>query len=401
MEDAVNNFLPHGYCLVWQPELVLLHLIADGFIALSYYSIPVALAYFVAARKDLAYGWMVKLFGAFIFACGTTHWMNIVTLWQPVYWLDGGVKLATAGVSLVTAALLWPLIPKALAFPSPSDLAKANQELQQQIRNREQAEEALRQLNEELEKRVAERTAELSRLNEELARSNKELEQFTYMASHDLQEPLRTVTVFAQLLTDRYKGQLDEKADKFIDYILGGAQHMSELIQALFTYSRVGTQAQKAEPVDSNSVLEQTLANLQAVIKDNGAVIVHEPLPTVSMAGSQLGQLFQNLISNAIKFRSEKPPYIQISAEPKEQAWQFAVADNGIGINPEFAERIFVIFQRLHTRQKYPGTGLGLAVCKKVVEKYGGRIWVESQPGQGAIFYFTVPLRLTDETHPD
>lgn len=648
MEELISNeFLPHGYCLVWQPELVLLHIISDGLITLSYYSIPIALAYFVATRKDLAYDWVFKLFGAFIFACGTTHLISIVTLWEPAYWIEGGIKAATAGVSLVTAILLWPLIPKALALPSPTDLNKTNQELERQIverrqaqekfrgllesapdamvivdrkgeivlinaqteklfgykreellgqsvdlllpkrfqdghaasrehyftnphprpmgvglelygrrkngsefpveislspletedgllvssairdiTDRKQAEAALRRAKDELEQRVVERTAELARqttilqciidniseglivaneegqflvfnpaaeqilglgkldimpdewseqygifypdtitptppaelplaraiqgkaadeielfirnakrpdgifisangrplkderdqlmggvvvfrditrrkqseqelrrLNEELIGSNKELEQFAYVASHDLQEPLRTVTNYVQLLTRKYQGHLDEKADKYIGYIVDGADRMSALIQDLLTYSRVNARVQNIEPTDSQATLRRTLDNLKVTIKEADAVVTHDSLPTLMATGSLLGQVFQNLISNAIKFRSEKPPCIHISVRQKANEWIFCIEDNGIGIDPEFAERIFVIFQRLHTRREYPGTGIGLAVCKKIVESHGGRIWVESQPGRGSKFYFTWPIQ--------
>ncbi|MCD4845000.1 MAG: PAS domain S-box protein [Methanosarcinales archaeon] len=224
-----------------------------------------------------------------------------------------------------------------------------------------------------------------------LERSNKELEQFAYVASHDLQEPLRMVSSYVQLLARRYKGKLDHDADDFIGYAVDGANRMQTLIDDLLIFSRVGTQGKSFEPTNCETVLEQVLINLKMAIGDSYAMITHDPLPTIMADGSQLTQLLQNLISNAIKFQGDETPRIHISAEQKDDEWEFSVADNGIGIKPEFFDRIFVIFQRLHSREEYSGTGIGLAVCKKIVERHGGRIWVESVPGKGTTFFFTIP----------
>lgn len=225
---------------------------------------------------------------------------------------------------------------------------------------------------------------------DELARSNRELEQFAYVASHDLQEPLRMVASYTQLLARRYKDNLDEDANEFIHYAVDGAMRMQALINDLLMISRVGTRGKPLQPCESGLSLEHALINLRMAIEESGAGITHDPMPRVMADVSQLTQLLQNLIGNAIKFHSGEQPRIHIGAQQRGDEWVISVKDNGIGIAPEFFERIFVIFQRLHGKQEYPGTGIGLAVCKKIVERHGGEIWVESEPGQGATFLFTL-----------
>ena len=241
------------------------------------------------------------------------------------------------------------------------------------ITERKQADECLRQ------------TAE------ELRRSNGDLEQFAYVASHDLQEPLRMVTGFLQLLQRQYSGKLDANADKYIDFAVDGAKRMQTLINDLLAYSRVGTRGQQATTTAADAALRQALVNLRASIEETAAEITSGKLPVVRADEGQLVQLFQNLIGNAVKFRGPSPPQVRVEARRQDGGWLFTVADNGIGIDPEFRQRIFVIFQRLHARGQYAGTGIGLAICKRIMDRHGGRIWVESQPGHGSIFHFTLP----------
>jgi signal transduction histidine kinase len=226
---------------------------------------------------------------------------------------------------------------------------------------------------------------------QELTRSNRDLEQFAYVASHDLQEPLRMVATYTQLLAERYQGRLDENADKYIHYVVDGALRMQTLVQDLLTFSRVGRQGGSPALIACQTVVDIALKNLEAAIWESDARIECNQLPTIFAEASQLTQLFQNLIGNAIKFRGTQPPFIRITAEQSGKEWQFAVTDNGIGIAPEHAESVFAIFKRLHTREEYPGSGIGLAICKKIVEQHGGRIWVESEPGRGSAFKFTLP----------
>jgi chemotaxis family two-component system sensor kinase Cph1 len=233
---------------------------------------------------------------------------------------------------------------------------------------------------------------ELAQLAQDLERSNAELKKFAYVASHDLQEPLNQIANYVQLLEMRYQEQLDEDAKEFISFTVEGVSLMQTLIDDVLAYSKVDMQAIEFEMTGVETALDRALANLRGRISETGAAIAHDPLPTIMADSTQLMQLFQNLIGNAIKFRSEQPPEIHVGASRLEDAWLFSVRDNGIGIDPQFSDRIFVIFQRLHTRDEYQGTGMGLAICKKIVECHRGHIWVESQLGQGATFYFTIPL---------
>jgi signal transduction histidine kinase len=274
----------------------------------------------------------------------------------------------------------------------------------------------LQELMQGLEDRIEERTRDLKdaqiatlnmmqdaeearqqaqKANENLARSNTELEQFAYVASHDLQEPLRMVASYVQLLERRYKDKLDQDALDFIGYAVDGAGRMKVLINDLLSFSRVQTQGKPFENIKTEDALKEVTNNLKYLIEESGAVITHAPLPEIHADKGQIEQLLQNLISNAIKYCNDDKPRIDISVNQANEEWVFSITDNGIGIDPQFFDRIFIIFQRLHGKDAYSGTGIGLAICKKIVERHGGKIWVESEPGKGATFYFTLSGKQT------
>jgi PAS domain S-box-containing protein len=260
------------------------------------------------------------------------------------------------------------------------NLAAANQRLTQDVAARKLVETQLREAHDALSHKA-----------EELAQSNEELQHFAYVASHDLQEPLRMVSSYTQLLERRYATAFDGDAKEFMAFIVDGATRMKQLIEDLLAYSRVGTGGREMQSADCGAALQRALLNLRAAIEASGATITHGPLPTVTGDGSQLAQLFQNLIGNAIKFRSTDAPCIDVGAQEQDNAWVVSVKDNGIGIDPQYFERIFIMFQRLHAKGDYSGTGIGLAICKKIIDRHGGRIWAESLLGHGCTFCFTLP----------
>jgi PAS domain S-box-containing protein len=259
------------------------------------------------------------------------------------------------------------------------------------ITARKELEDAQRKLNDELEQRVVARTAELTRANEALERSNVELQQFAYIASHDLQTPLRGISGCAQLLQEDYQGRLDESADTYIERIIVEVKRLKTLIDDLLTYSRIGSRARPFEPTDLGRVFDEAVAILEPSIADSRGSVTRGELPMVAGDASQLVHLLQNLIENALKYHGDKSPRVHVSAEKKDgSVWTVAVRDNGIGIDSKHHERIFEIFRRLHTQEKYPGTGIGLAVCRRIVTRHGGKIWLKSSAGQGSEFFFTL-----------
>lgn len=391
--------MPHGHCFLWQPAILWLHVISDAGIALAYYSIPLVLIYLTKKRKDLPFRNVFWLFGAFILLCGTTHLMGIWVIWYPNYGIDGLLKAATAIVSIASLFVVVRLIPSALNLASPEKLERLNREL--------------RQSYDEMELKVAERTNELSQSNklmadevqerkitekrlhkalETLSSNNAELQRFAYICSHDLQEPARVVANFAALMTRKYEGKLDGEAQKYLHFMQDGSERMQAMIKSVMEYSQLDGNDGKYTEVNCNTILNNVMTDLQTIIKKVNAKIVYDDLPILKGDPIHFAQLFQNLIGNALKFtKPDEPPVITVSAERGNAEWIFSVKDNGIGMKEQYLEKIFIIFQRLNRREDYPGTGIGLAICKKVVERFGGKIWVKSAEDLGTTFFFSIP----------
>ncbi len=312
-----------------------------------------------------------------------------------------GLIIAVSCFLIAIALLLAIFLSRAITKPitiltkGAEAIGRGNLEQRVEVKTKDEIGTLAATFNEMAERRK-QAEEELNQALEELKRSNSELEQFAYIASHDLQEPLRMVKSYVQNLELWYKDKLDSEANGFIASAVDGVTRMQVLIDDLLAYSRVGMRGKPFEATDCEAVLDEALTNLKVAIEESSAEIAYTSLPTVMADSGELVQVFQNLIGNAIKFRSEEAPRVHISAKKRNNEWVFSVQDNGIGIDPELSEGIFAIFQRLHTEDEYTGTGVGLAICKKIVERHGGRIWVESAPGKGSTFYFTLPERMSD-----
>ena len=587
-----NLFFSQGDCYDWKLALIWLHLLGNLGIALALYSIPFMLLYGAHKTKKQLFVPQFWFLNAFVYACGTIYLLEVWSIWQPIYWLIGGMKIITIIIFMVMASKIFPHIDRVLSLLDTQHLVNVNQQLDQQIDRLQKIDRFIHDFHVQLETKVKERTLALNTLNQkltqeinerkyvevtlqyqlrleqlisrlstqfinvsaekindsieeglqaisefaevnktyfflftqpdiligdpyqyssfksksaifpddqteiaknlpwiinkikykqiinlpnvdnlpleankdqkylqeqniksllmlpmfyggllvgllgfdsisqernwtegdiqllrlageifinaierchqqqqlllrtqELESSNQELQQFTHIVSHDLQEPLRAISSYTELLEEEYRDRLDAEAHEYINFVVSGAQRMKQLIQDLLAFSRVGRQPQDLSLISCENVLQEVVANLKIAIEENDAVITWDRLPQVVADKSQLIQLWQNLIANSIKFRGEDPPKIHISVATKKRKFIFCLQDNGIGIDPKHAERIFVIFQRLHTRRTYPGTGIGLAICKKIIERHQGKIWLESEPGGGTSFYFSLPIK--------
>jgi signal transduction histidine kinase len=378
------DFMPHGMCYFWRPDVLWLNVVSDSMIAAAYFAIPILLMELVRRRRNLTFHWIFWMFAAFILLCGTTHLLNVVTVWEPLYRFDGLVKLLTGLASLGTAVVLFRLLPQILAIPMPEELTAVNRALAQQVAINSKTEGDLRRLNEELERRVAERTAALER-------SNQDLSQFAYIASHDLQEPLRMISSYTQLVERRYVSQMNQEAQSFMQFAADGARRMQDLVADLLTYSQIDREAKPLAEVDVKKAVDQAIEALKLVIAKEKATITVDPLPLVLGDKSLVAQVFQNLFSNSLKYRSTEPPRIHVWALPGSSSteWRFFVKDNGTGFDMQFKPRLFQMFQRLESQQT--GTGIGLALCKKIIQHHGGRIDIESRVGLGTTVFFTLP----------
>jgi len=369
-------FLPHGQCLLWQSGLLWLHAVSDTLITMAYYSIPITLGYFLKKRRDLAFPWMFLLFGIFIFLCGTTHLIGVWTLWKPVYWLDGIIKLMTAGVSVATAILLVPLVPRAIALPSPAQLETVNAELRREIAERKRAEEEMRKLNAQLEA------------------ANKELEAFSYSVSHDLRAPLRHIHGFVEMLRAHIGASLDAKGQHYMNTIIDSAGRMGGLIDDLLVFSRMGKSEMCIGKVNLDHLVREVLDDLRPEIQGREIVWKIDRLPKVYGDAAMLKQVWVNLIGNAVKYtRTRARAEIEIGSRPEEEEYVFMVRDNGVGFDPRYSDKLFGVFQRLHGSDEFEGTGIGLANVRRIVHRHGGRTWAKGGIDGGAVFYFSLPIR--------
>jgi signal transduction histidine kinase len=414
------DFMPHGHCYFWLPEIVWLHVTSDILIALAYYSIPASLLYLASRRKDLNYKWMFMLFSAFILACGTTHILEVWTLWNPMYRLSGMVKLLTAAVSVATAALLVPLIPKALALPSPAQLREANQNLIAEIAERQKIEQQLVEAKDNLEKQVAKRTAELSKSNallrQEVAeRKRAEIElkmskeyaeaasrtksEFLANMSHELRTPMNAIIGFSEILEDQLFGELNKRQTTYVGNIVRSGAHLLKLINDILDLSKVeaGRMELDLQSIDVPAFVAEvtpTIEGLSAQKSQELTIDIEPDLPPMTADLHKLEQILLNLLSNAIKYTPEQGG-VRINAHKLWDAIAISVSDTGVGINPEDQGRIFNLFEQVDSSyaRHHEGTGLGLALTRELVELHGGKIWVESGgEGKGSTFTFWIPL---------
>ncbi|MBD2859105.1 histidine kinase [Spongiibacter sp. KMU-158] len=408
MSDFMKTFLgnqmpPHGHCYLWNDHLVYLHVISDSLISLAYFTIPIALVYLIRRRDDLQFNYIFQMFGLFIFACGLTHVINIYNVWYGAYWFSGTVKAITAAASVMTAIMIWPLMPKVLAIPSNTRLRELNEDLRQKSEQNALQRQELENVSLKLAELVNERTAELEEIrrirsqleknNVELSRSNEAFQQFGYITSHDLKEPLRTISSMGQMLKQLSAEKLDDKERKMLDYMVDSSVRMSSLIDDLHSYTVVGHSQDALSEENLDDIVQTLLTDLSVKIEESGAKISVAPLGRAKVIKPQFQQLMQNMIGNAIKFSAAgRAPQIEIGRlNDSETELGIFVRDNGIGIPKAYHQKIFGMFQRLHKRGEYEGTGMGLAISKKIVDNHGGRVEVNSQEGEGTEFRIFLP----------
>jgi hypothetical protein len=354
-----SDWPPRWFCGRWTDFHGWLYILSDLAIWFAYMAIPLVLIRFILVKEGIPLGRVFWLFGAFILLCGLTHLIDAMMFWWPAYRVNALIRFLTGAVSIATVLALIMNFKEAVGL-------RTSNEYEQELTLRKQA-------------------------VQELTRSNEELQQFAYVASHDLQSPLKTIENYLEVLQRRHGDQLDDDARRLIGVSTAATSRMRTLINDLLDFSKVGSSTEFTD-VNLNELVAEILDEQQNEMQAVEATVEVEPLPTLKAHRTDLKQLFQNLISNGIKYRRpDVPPHLSIRAENRGDAFEFTVSDNGIGIERQYFDRIFQVFQRLHGRGEYPGTGIGLATCKKVVEIYGGHIGVESTPGQGSTFFFTLP----------
>lgn len=390
MEASVIHsvFMPHGMCFLWQRDLLILHTLSDGITALAYLSIPLFLIVLVRRRPDFKFASMALLFAAFIVACGATHALGIWVLWQPDYYLQGVVKAITAIVSILTAAVLWPLLPRVLALPSPAQLEKANARLAEEVEVRREAQNMADNLVRNLERVIAERTARLER-------SNADLSSFAHVVSHDLKSPLRAIAGLSRAIEEEIADAATPSVNGYLTALRGRVERMQRMLDDLLRFSEATEDAARDSAPESLQAVVDDVLNMvdrpPGVELDTG-----EGLEDLEVARMPLQQVLLNLVSNAVKHRDpDKPLSVKVSARPLGDEIEICVADNGPGIDPAYHERVFEMFTTLKPRDVVEGSGAGLALVRKFVRLFGGEIHIDSSPGKGSRFTFGWPLAKT------
>jgi signal transduction histidine kinase len=398
-----RHWEPHGHCFLWTPRLLWTIVVSNLLIGIAYYSIPLALVTLVRKRQDLMHRYVFVLFAIFIFSCGTTHLVKLWTIWQPVYWLQGWVDAATAAASVITAIILWPLLPRVLQIPSNAQLVAAN--------------EALAATNRELQAALKDRQLMADRLQVQnilLEKSNQDLERFAYVASHDLRAPLRAIENLAAWIASDEADSLSATSRGYLERLRGRVYRMEQLVEDLLAYSRAGRKLHAPTRVDTAALVRDAAETLDPPA--GFTIIADSSLPVVETERVPLETVLRNLIGNAIKHHKApdqgqvvvsahtRPDLLDatpLNATPdgeRSQSWyEFVVSDNGPGIEPRYQGRIFDLFQTLQPRDLVEGSGMGLPIVKRMVESRGGKVWVESKQGEGAAFHFTWSAAAPDE----
>jgi signal transduction histidine kinase len=392
-----RNLLPHAFCITGSEPLLVLHVVGDSLIAFSYLLIPWTLLNFFRQRQDVPFGWITWLFGAFILACGATHAVEVWTLWSPVYWYSGVLKAFTAAVSLGTAWVLYIITPQLLAIPSVSSLREANGKLQVEVDARREAEHALSQAKAELEVLLAERSRQAEQAENrsaELGELLKEMESFASSIAHDLRAPLTTMSGFSQVLLETESAQLSARGIGYLERIKRASAKMEDIIAALLYIAQLPHREIRNEQVDLGEMARKCVADLRAAEPGRATDIqIAEPLPARGDA-VLLRQVISNLLANSWKFSAGREVVkIQVGAQTADGRTAYFVRDQGTGFDSAHAQNLFEMFHRLHSEKEFPGTGVGLAIVKRIIKRHGGEIWADAVPGQGACFHFTLELK--------
>lgn len=388
-----TDFMPHGHCYYWRPEILWPHVLGDVFTAIAYFVIPFLLYRFVKSRPDVKYPGVFLAFSLFILCCGITHLLATVSVWNPIYRAEAVAKVTTAMVSVGTVGLLFKLYNPILAIPSPAQLEAANAELRREIQQRKKTEEQLRlheqeilKLNASLEEKVRERTIQLEEMNEDL-------ESFSYSVSHDLRAPLKNMEGMASMLKELYASQLDDNGNTLIEHINTNAQRMDRLITGFLQFSKVGQQLIHKEQFNIKAQFEEVYNDLSTTYENKNIDFQIDQLPDAFGDVGLIRQVIQNLISNALKYASDQDTInIRVTGTTDGDKNIYSVTDNGVGFDIKSQKKLFMMFQRLHKAEDFSGHGIGLAFSYRIIKKHGGHMWADSRPGQGAQFFFSLPL---------